>query len=525
MSGDRNSPHRSGPPEGPRDIPQDLDAERALLGAAILSKPALELTIKRTRTGDYYSPYHQRVRAALEGFYDQGEDRIDPVLLAGELPDDPHTGIVELISAAGVSHARLAARVADLATKRRLIATATKFGELARDPSSDAHEGIVRARELLDEVSSSNGDRSYSGLISADIAAILAGDFERDRPTMLRRSDGRALIYPGKMHSLYGEPSGGKSWVALAAAKEVLELGGAVVYIDYEDTDVGIVSRLTDNLGTDPDDVRSRFRYLGFDTPFGAAERNDLDRILDELNPDLVVIDGVAEALARDGYDEDRNADVVLWTEKLPRPIARTGAAVLMLDHVGKSKERGRGARGAVHKLAAVDGAAYELVVIRPFAQDQAGTSLLKIHKDRAGAVGPIGTDAGTVKVTPRDHGKTLEVELLSPRDPNAKPEPTKPTGLMSEAMRIIEDQGDEVLRSSLKRMMRGQEKTNERAIEYLVADGYLRETTRGRSKALRKIKDYAPGSDLEPDDELARYEEEHPELFDLDEDPFPDGF
>src|SRR5690606_4938868 len=48
-----------------------------------------------------------------------------------------------------------------------------------------------------------------------DLDPILDGTHELPVPTICLRSDGAGLIYPGRVHSIAGEPGGGKTWVAL----------------------------------------------------------------------------------------------------------------------------------------------------------------------------------------------------------------------------------------------------------------------------------------------------------------------
>lgn len=44
-----------------------------------------------------------------------------------------------------------------------------------------------------------------------------------------------ALIYPGRLNALNGEPGGGKTWVALHTCAEAIQNGYHALYIDLED--------------------------------------------------------------------------------------------------------------------------------------------------------------------------------------------------------------------------------------------------------------------------------------------------
>ena len=54
-------------------------------------------------------------------------------------------------------------------------------------------------------------------------------------PALLKRSDGATIFYAGKVNTIFGEPGMAKSWVALKTAIAALELGGRVLWWDFED--------------------------------------------------------------------------------------------------------------------------------------------------------------------------------------------------------------------------------------------------------------------------------------------------
>jgi hypothetical protein len=69
----------------------------------------------------------------------------------------------------------------------------------------------------------------------------------------------------------------------------------------------------------------------------------------------------------------------------------RTGAAVLTIDHVTKSRDaRGRFAVSSQQKLNAVSGAAYTARVHVPFGRGQRGELVLRLTKDRPGGIRPL---------------------------------------------------------------------------------------------------------------------------------------
>lgn len=500
-----NTPAPQAPPL--RVAPHDPRAEESLLGAALLSHDALETLATRTKPEDFHSPNRGHIAAALAAAYEQGW-KADPVTIAAHLEKQ---GLLEQIG--GLAHLldlqvntpatssapRYAEIVHNHATLRRLIGSGDAIAALGYDSPGDVHEAVERAQKLLSDVAANNGARTYSSFDIPDLAALLAGGLVLEQAGLLTRSDGKSLLYPGKMHVLQAEPSSGKSWIVLVAALEVLAIGGAVVYLDYEDNPGGIIGRLV-ALGAEIEWIVERFKYIRPDGPFGLAEKVELRSILDTLNPDLVVIDGVAEALARDGYDETSNTDVVNWTEKYPRWLARSGATVVMVDHVTKDPDkRNRSARGAGHKKAAVDGASYDVVVTQAFSRHRPGKLQLRIAKDRPGGVGAIGEIAAVVHVEPHADGQVVRITLEPPTVGMSEADPWKPTVLMEKVSRELEGAQSPLTPTAVKAVVPGKSKLVEQAIARLLQEGFIEEVRIGRTVHLTSRHPYRGPADEPP--------------------------
>lgn len=506
-----------------RSVPYNADAEAALLGAAMISTKALAVLVTDTRPEDFYVPAHARLARALTDAFEAGH-AVDSTTIAHDLEqrgwisaDLDHGTLIELVAhvPATTSAPRYAEIVHEAATLRRLIEAGERISELGYS-TGDAHEAVVAAAARLNDVAANNGARSYSTIEVADVDVLLEGDLEPPDADFLARSDGLNLLYAGKMHVFQAEPSTGKTWLALKAVCEVLAMGGAAVYVDWEDSARGILGRAL-ALGATPVQLRERFQYLQPTGPFGQAEKTVLEEVLGRLNPDVVILDGVAEALARDGYDEDRAADVVAWGEKLPRWLSRTGAAVVMLDHVAKSADdRGRWARGSGAKLGMVDGAAYSLKTSVGFSRSKAGAMRVVIAKDRPGGVGSIGETAAMVSIEPAADGATVALRV-DPDTAAKRPSDTwKPTRLMARVSQEVAESQTALTAKAVRAMIHGSKpKLVSEAIARLVAEGYLRETKHGASTFLVHVKPYHGDDGTDPDPPPPPT----PELFDVSAD------
>lgn len=227
-----------------------------------------------------------------------------------------------------------------------------------------------------------------------DLDAYAASESSAE-PTLLRRSDGTAMLYPGKIHQVVGRPSAGKSFLLMVAAREAMFDGDGVVWIDYD---------------ADPSTATERFHLLGVTkwstfgylrpsepllgrsagkTTWDTGHLADLDATLDNYLPRLVVIDNITAAMTANELDLERNRDVALWTQLLRRIADHpAGPAVVTLDHLTKSAgKRERYAIGGQAKLADVTGASFTIDAEVPLRKDGDGVVNITCTKDRHGEV------------------------------------------------------------------------------------------------------------------------------------------
>lgn len=514
--------------------PHNLAAEESLLGAALVARSALEAVATLTKPGDFYKPGHPHIAAAMVTAYTDGWPS-DPVTIAAELS---RQGLLDQAGGAGYlitlqagtpstsNASRYASIVADHATLRRVLAAAGEIAEDVYGQRDEAAEAVARAQNRLSNLMPTGGGNGLSTLEIADVAGLIESGLQIEQPDFLTRADGQALLYAGKMHVFQAEPSSGKSWLALLAVLEVLNIGGAALYLDYEDTSAGIITRLL-QVGADPAAVGERFAYVQQVGAFGINERADLERLLARLNPDICIIDGMAEALVRAGFNEDKASEVVTWFELVPRWIARTGAAVVILDHVAKDKEaRQRWARGSGAKLAAIDGATYIVNIVRSFSRHRDGLLKILIAKDRPGGVGSIGEVAALAYVEPKADGERVIIRLEVDTGERSRHDGWKPTRLMATVSAELAAAGGVLPPNTLKGLIHSDKpRIVAEAITRLISEGYIAEARRGRDKVLRLVKPYTGAGDEPPPPD-----EPPPGLFEEDEDegnvtrgPWPD--
>lgn len=314
-----------------------------------------------------------------------------------------------------------------------------------------------------------------------DLTDVLDGRYQPPHATVGARDDGVGLFYPGRMHTVAAESEGGKTWLALAAAQHELRGGNAVLYLDFEDDEGGVVGRLL-ALGTDKAAIRDRFAYLRPEDSLEAiGNREDLAQALGDLKPTLAVLDGVTEAMSLHGLEMKDNTDVARFGQMLPRWLAERGPATVALDHVVKDREqRGRYAIGAVHKLNGLNGAAYVLDNRQPFGIGVAGRSTIRIAKDRPGqlrrhALASSGGQHWFGDLVLTSHSEAVaEVALAAPLE---QAEEFRPTVLMTRIADAITEYGP-LSQRRLLTAVGGKRDNAIKALHFLQLDGYVSEQT-----------------------------------------------
>lgn len=145
------------PPAGGRVPPHNLDAEKSLLGAMLLSRDAIAAAMETCGAEDFYKPAHSHVFEAINNLYNLGEPA-DPVTVADELGRagllDTVGGLPALVALqadtpATTNASRYARIVEEHALLRRLIAVAGEIAEMGYSVPDDVAEALDRAEGLV----------------------------------------------------------------------------------------------------------------------------------------------------------------------------------------------------------------------------------------------------------------------------------------------------------------------------------------------------------------------------------------
>lgn len=294
-----------------------------------------------------------------------------------------------------------------------------------------------------------------------DLAQLASGIELPPTPTVFQREDGQGLFYRGAVNDLHGEPGCGKSMIAQIATAQELKADRDVIYIDYEDSARNVVKRLL-LLGVSGEQIIGHLHYVRPSAkPSSPTSLGGWRETLDYADTaTLAIIDGVTSCLAYAGLDSNSGDDIAAWYNTMPRLISACGPAVVLIDHVVKSKDnRGRYAGGSMQKLALIDGISYSVDMTKPVGKGVRGTIVIKSGKDRISEIeehcavswssnGSHLREAARIEINSTDP-KLMRVTIarpnMMPSDETTRQRGLeRPTGLMEKISRIIENAPEE---------------------------------------------------------------------------------
>lgn len=242
-----------------------------------------------------------------------------------------------------------------------------------------------------------------------DLDPYLAGEIATPDADIMEREDGAGLMYRGRVNMLYGSSETAKSWIALYTCMQEIARGERVIYLDFEDEPENTLSRLG-ALGAAPDDIRLQFTYIRPEEPLASMQRNKfgsqvtvagqanlhaLNSALTDIDPSLIVADGMTELYGLHGLDPNDAMSTAVITSWL-KSLSRNGrTTVIIIDHTSKSAVKGSLPIGSQHKQAMVQGTLLQVWPVRQPMPGAVGEVELVVVKDRPGKVRKVSVKSG----------------------------------------------------------------------------------------------------------------------------------
>jgi len=240
---------------GVRDLPHNLEAEQAVLGAVLLDETAFDQVAVLLKSEDFYSLAHQHVFAAFEDLAKESR-KIDPVLvqqrldakglLGAQVPRELVFGLAASVGSSS-NAAHYAEAVNELARLRRMMLTAQRVVERGYEAGPRVRDFLEQAQQDVFGAAQGNSLETMKPFAEAMGLALDRLEMIHARakeglshvtgvPTGLPWLDDQTLgLQPGTLVILAARPSVGKTALALNVAAHAATKGAKkVVFFSLE---------------------------------------------------------------------------------------------------------------------------------------------------------------------------------------------------------------------------------------------------------------------------------------------------
>ncbi|MCC6492971.1 MAG: replicative DNA helicase [Pirellulales bacterium] len=243
-----------------RQLPQSVDAERAVLGSILLLPEVFDEVALVVRSGDFYDDANRLIYEHLLGMHDTGQ-RIDLMLLVERLKS---AGVYDRIGGAGylaevgrqvptAAHAEYYAQiVADKSVLRSLIHAGLDIQSSAYDPTAETRQLLGKAEERIFSILENRG----GGQVTA-IAEVLQKSLDRIDARMDQQHAFGGVetgfvdfdqmtggLQKSELIILAARPSMGKTALAMNMAEYAALNGTPVLFVSLEMSAIELGDRL-----------------------------------------------------------------------------------------------------------------------------------------------------------------------------------------------------------------------------------------------------------------------------------------
>ena len=246
--------------------PQDIDAEKSLLGAILLSEKTFPDIVAQLKPTDFYDPRHGQIFQAMSNLYDKNRP-IDLLTLTAELKNSkalkavggsPYlTDLTTFVPTA--AHAKAYADIVEQASlRRRLIKAGTEIAEKAYQDGSNITELIGNAEKDLYSVSDESTKSTYTS-----IDELLPEAFDRIENLHNNKGGVRGLktgfrdldkltagLQKGDLIILGARPAMGKTTLGqnIAVNAATYNKGAGVLFFSVEMASAEIIDRIISSI-------------------------------------------------------------------------------------------------------------------------------------------------------------------------------------------------------------------------------------------------------------------------------------
>ena len=238
-------------------------------------------------------------------------------------------------------------------------------------------------------------------------------------PAILTRTDGRTILYAGRTNTVAARPNGGKSWIAIKTAIEVVERGGRCLMLDFDNKRPGVLALRAQNMAVEATfQNKEYFQFKDVElVKHKGAMAAAVQWLLAAKEPTFstVIIDSdTAAGVPNDG------GDVNPWWKVHVTPWETAELGVVILSHRPKQQDEDAapGSIGSQTKRALPTGAVLIMKTTKMWNSEVGGLVHLVVDKDRNGELPGVEEEIivdMVVEHVDMDGGQFLNITLEPP--------------------------------------------------------------------------------------------------------------
>ena len=297
-------------------------------------------------------------------------------------------------------------------------------------------------------------------------------------PAILSRTDGRTILYAQKVNTIAARPNGGKSWLAIKCAVEVVERGGRVLMLDFDNKRPGVLAGRAQDMAVEG--IFQNKEYFHFSdvelVKHPGAMAAAVQWLLTAKDPifSTVIIDSdTAAGVPNDG------GDALPWWKIHVTPWETDELGVLVLSHRPKEgkdddedEEPSPGPMGSTTKRALPTGAVLIMKTTKMWNGEVGGLVHLRVDKDRNGELPGVERDTivdMVVEHVELDGRRFLNITLEPPDSERGN------EGVVDELDAALANYPEGVYtQKAVRALVKGNGKTISMALKTLINGGYV---------------------------------------------------
>lgn len=359
---------RTSPP--PREMPNNIEAEQALLGACLVNNQAYHVVSSFLIPEDFYEPIHQRIWKAISDLV--LKDRIaNPVTIMSGLPKDfkisedmslgQYVGRLSTEAVSIINAKDYARTIHDLSLRRALITIGEEMVNEAYNAENDAgvQEQIERVEQSVFELSSAHREQNGAGrfagqaIVSQYLDLVTADPRTRSMQGVPIGLPEIATVLSERVFqatNVYGMISSsgeGKTSLVLSLVRAAVAAGHPVLILSYDQSGTQIVSQMV-------------AQELGIETRIQRAG-NMTEKQVDKAADYVRRLAGAAFEVKDCDSSKDTPKRLTRYVKEFIRKAGNGKTPFIVVDHAGTIKperddanaDQGTKARNAVQELKA----------------------------------------------------------------------------------------------------------------------------------------------------------------------------